>query len=333
MTAEYNIRKNALHLSEQEKRKYIHAVLVLKEKGIYNRYVAWHAAAGRFQTPPVKRPEAGNDPLASTRSHNDHGERTGADNDNIHGSHGDQRNAAHSGPAFLPWHRYFLWLFERDLQSIDPSVTIPYWDWAADSELEDPASSPIWDSDFMGGNGNKRKNNLVDSGPFAAGGWEVLDEEGKPSGGLKRNFRSSEQVANLPTKQDVQNVLKVTPFDAPPWNSESNPSFRNQLEGFVDGPNLHNLVHGWVGGHMGSVPVSPNDPVFFLHHANVDRIWAMWKIRHREEKYLPRRGGPFSHNLNDPMFPWDITPKEMINHRKLGYIYDMERKMVKGDHH
>lgn len=71
MAPEYNIRKNAQHLSEKEKRNYINAVLELKEKGIYDRYVAWHAAAGRVQTPPVKRPIAGNAPTESTRSNND----------------------------------------------------------------------------------------------------------------------------------------------------------------------------------------------------------------------------------------------------------------------
>ena len=36
---------------------------------------------------------------------------------------------------------------------------------------------------------------------------------------------------------------------------------------------MHNLVHRWVGGSMGP-GTSPNDPVFFLHHCNVDRIWV-----------------------------------------------------------
>ncbi|MDM5211176.1 hypothetical protein QUF94_06955 [Peribacillus sp. NJ4] len=71
MAPKYNIRKNAQHLSEKERRKYNNAVLELKEKGIYDRYVAWHATAGRFQTPPVKRPIAGNAPTESTRSHSD----------------------------------------------------------------------------------------------------------------------------------------------------------------------------------------------------------------------------------------------------------------------
>ncbi|WP_257349261.1 tyrosinase family protein [Pseudalkalibacillus decolorationis] len=49
----------------------------------------------------------------------------------------------------------------------------------------------------------------------------------------------------------------------------STESFRNYLEGFINGPQLHNRVHVWIGGDMQFVPTAPNDPVFFLHHANV----------------------------------------------------------------
>ncbi|HEX5306829.1 MAG TPA: tyrosinase family protein [Dyella sp.] len=38
----------------------------------------------------------------------------------------------------------------------------------------------------------------------------------------------------------------------------------------------HNPVHNIIGGAMGSVTVSPRDPIFWLHHANVDRLWAAW---------------------------------------------------------
>ncbi len=294
MNAKYRIRKNVLRLTKTEKRDFVRAVLTLKEKGIYDRYVAWHGAAGNFHTPP------------------------GAD-----------RNAAHMGPAFLPWHREYLLRFERDLQSVIPGVTIPYWEWETDAKLPDPSKSPIWDENFMGGNGNSKKDFVVDTGPFSVGRWTVIDAQGNPSGGLRRNFGGSERAPTLPTEDDVRNALKITPYDTLPWDMTSNQSFRNQLEGFIDGPQLHNRVHGWVGGHMGVVPTAPNDPVFFLHHANVDRIWAIWQALHPKERYQPRKNGPFGQNLRDPMYPWDTAPKDVINHRKLGYVYDVELRKAK----
>lgn len=38
----------------------------------------------------------------------------------------------------------------------------------------------------------------------------------------------------------------------------------------------HGAVHGLIGGDMGFVPTSARDPIFWLHHANVDRLWTAW---------------------------------------------------------
>ncbi len=90
---------------------------------------------------------------------------------------------------------------------------------------------------------------------------------------------------------------------------ESADSFRNKLEGFQDprenaprpGPWMHNRVHVWVGGEMGP-GTSPNDPVFWLNHCNVDRLWERWMQR-RGRVYLPAAGeGPPGQRANDPLF-------------------------------
>jgi hypothetical protein len=70
----------------------------------------------------------------------------------------------------------------------------------------------------------------------------------------------------LPTQNDIDtNVL----------NQSDYVSFTNGLEGY------HNTVHMWVGGNtMPNPRSSPHDPMFWLHHANVDRIWAQWQGTH-----------------------------------------------------
>ena len=89
-------------------------------------------------------------------------------------------------------------------------------------------------------------------------------------------------------------VLGVGQYDAKPWSSESDArfSFRCALEGWgrpadLDDIGGHNLVHVWVGGEWyergalvaGTIAsaASPNDPAFWLIHANVDRVWAQWQ--------------------------------------------------------
>lgn len=73
---------------------------------------------------------------------------------------------------------------------------------------------------------------------------------------------------------------------------------------------------------------SPNDPVFFLHHANMDRLWSAWIALHGPA-YVPETGGPVGYNIDDSMWPYnrigmEITPRMTLDSRTLGYIYDTE---------
>ncbi len=104
-------------------------------------------------------------------------------------------------------------------------------------------------------------------------------------------------------------------------------SFRCNLEGRKPGvlPFLHNGIHSWVGGGWSSVffdrnydeqkivfvgtltalDTSPNDPVFFLHHCNVDRIWALKEDRDGPS-YEPTSGAFEGWNLDDEMYPYTL---------------------------
>lgn len=98
-------------------------------------------------------------------------------------------------------------------------------------------------------------------------------------------------------------------YDKAKWDLEVDNTFRNKLEGFqVTSDNqimrgIHNRVHVLVGGTMGDVSVSANDPIFWLHHANVDRIFEMWLSDHPDlvkDGYIPsgsKRGHPAESHL------------------------------------
>lgn len=294
-------RKNVQALTAAEKANFIQAVKALKANGKYDQYVRWHVEAAMHPTPPDVSPST--------------------------------RNAAHRGPSFLPWHREFLRRFESDLQAEVPGVALPYWDWATDAALPNPGTAPVWADDLMGGNGDSSNGDLVQTGPFAydpadPNTWTIVDEDGNPAGGLQREFGAN--TPTLPTQSDVDNVLDEVPYDTAPWTTASNPSFRNRLEGWINGPQLHNRVHVWVGGSM--LPMtSPNDPVFFLHHCFVDKLWADWQDQNPSEGYLPVTGEPEGHRLNDALYPWSATPADVLNHRDLGYIYDTDPPQVELD--
>ena len=242
-----------------------------------------------------------------------------------------QRNAAHSGPVFLPWHRFMLRQYELNLQRVlsNPEFGLPYWDWAADGNLppDQQVNSPLWTADGIGGSGAP-----VADGPFA---WDESNPqsfriliETDSNGDLRQTNRGLERTLGqeadaLPNKTATAAALAAAPYDGAPWNQNS-PGFRNHVEGWRP-YGMHNVVHVWVGGDM--LPAaSPNDPVFFLNHCNVDRIWEAWMNQHGRV-YLPDQNAPASlkgHRINDQLSSLispPTTPAAVLDSTSQ-YVYD-----------
>jgi tyrosinase len=78
---------------------------------------------------------------------------------------------------------------------------------------------------------------------------------------------------------------------------------------------IHGSIHGWVGGTMSSPATSPADPVFWLHHANLDRLWWVWYNN-------AATGNHQNPVLADPVIhPWTYTEPQTRNIIPLGYNY------------
>lgn len=76
---------------------------------------------------------------------------------------------------------------------------------------------------------------------------------------------------------------------------------------------IHGGVHIWVGGTMSDASVSPCDPVFWLHHANLDRLWWTW--------YNSAAGSHQNPVITGQLMPWTYTEPNTRNIISLGYEY------------
>lgn len=298
------------------------------------------------------------------------------------GNPGD-RNVAHRGPAFLPWHRAMLIWLELHLQRIldDADFGLPYWDWAADGTPTNPGASPapeashLWlnTDDFFGGQGSPIQGGAFAFDPQDANSFRVriaINNNGFlrqiiPGRGLSRIFGDPLEIGGPPTElpqiQDVFDALNVQQephlgvYDCIPFNDDAL-GFRNRLEGFTlstpdyyglscaDGPisalsaeipiGLHNLVHVWVSGDMGPAH-SPNDPIFFLHHCNVDRIWESW-MSIFGRVYVPDMTASqdlLGHRIEDPLVsPFDAnqSPTSISDVLDVANIYSYDHLINPG---
>lgn len=102
----------------------------------------------------------------------------------------------------------------------------------------------------------------------------------------------------LPTSTQIAMVLALR-------------TFTNFVNG-LDGP--HGRVHNWCFGTMSDVSWSPVDPLFWLHHAEIDRIWSIWQAAH------PNQNSSLT-GANRTMDPWTETEVQVRSISALGYSY------------
>uniref|UniRef100_H2ZM84 Tyrosinase n=1 Tax=Ciona savignyi TaxID=51511 RepID=H2ZM84_CIOSA len=252
---------------------------------------------------------------------------------------------AHEGPAFLPWHRYFLLKWEKELRDVvvgDDTFTLPYWDW------RDNTNCDVC-NDAMMGDKDPENATLISSGsPISK--WQIICSKGnayiesgiqctgQPEGPLLRDPGNydPEKISGLPTSQEVENVIKIPDsYDTDSFDVAANQSFRNLVEGFADTTTgdadpsmsyLHNAVHLFMNGTMSEVATSANDPIFLLHHAFVDSIYELWlRQRTLRGNFGSTDGIRLGHRPNDfmvPFFPLVRNREGFANTFQLGYAYD-----------
>lgn len=235
--------------------------------------------------------------IAAFATLNDRGMGRFADFRNAHTSAGDPE--AHQNAGFLPWHRAFLLDLERELQAIDPSVALPYW------RFDRPAPT-LFTRDFMGvPDPATGRVQFSASNPLQF--W-VTDGVA----GIVRRPRFNTQTAGAsglggPVISEAQTFALGTLNGQP----QAYTPFR-RMEG-----NPHGAAHISFQGSIASIPTAAKDPLFFMLHANVDRLWARWQWLNRRfdltrtTTFFPlgSAGGPnttrVGHNANDTMWPWN----------------------------
>jgi tyrosinase len=160
-----------------------------------------------------------------------------------------QSHSGQNSNNFLPWHRLYIYYFERIVRQVcgHPEFTLPYWNYTS----SDPAQRGVMPEQFR-----LPDDPLYGSLYVATRG--SLANSGQPI----QEYQAGDQM-------DITDAMLTTTY-----------STVDNVQGFcraIDS-GIHGRIHVLTGTSkdMGSVPYAGQDPLFFVHHANIDRMWASW---------------------------------------------------------
>jgi tyrosinase len=188
---------------------------------------------------------------------------------------------------FCVWHRWYVYYFEEIIRGVlqNPTFTLPYWNYLSGDvkDLSIPPEFLVQNSPLFRSN----RNPWVNAG-------ERID-------------KNNPGVLNL-------NCFNETIYiDSPDGGIGFCPIIDN---------NPHGQVHGLVGNltNMGRVPTAAGDPIFWLHHCNIDRLWESWnRIPGRNNPAWPNRRFPFADANGKAV---TVLPKDANRVAQLKYQYD-----------
>jgi hypothetical protein len=165
-----------------------------------------------------------------------------------------QATHVHDGPAFVPWHRELCNRFEALLRTVDPAVSLHYWDWTTDPR-NSTGGTNLFTPQFMG----------------SASG---------PAGSPFQNFAITRNVnGGAPGPPGVAADTVILETGNAAAIEDQFQIFRKKLEGEHGSPSQPGAnVHGYIGGTIGLPHSAFEDPFVFLLHSNVDRLFARWQL-------------------------------------------------------
>ncbi|KAI3456297.1 hypothetical protein Pfo_012960 [Paulownia fortunei] len=223
----------------------------------------------------------------------------------------------HNSWLFFPFHRYYLYFFERILGKLidDPTFTMPFWNWDSPGGMRIPS---------------------MYTNPNSALYDRLRDQGHQPPTVIDLNFSGSDPSTSA--DQQMNRNLTVM-YRQMVSNSKTPRLFFGSAYRRGDEPNpgsgsIENIPHGpvhvWTGDrtqpnseNMGNFYSAGRDPIFFAHHSNIDRMWSMWKSL-----------GGRRQDITDPDFLdasflfYDenaqmvrVKVRDCLDHTKLGYVY------------
>nr|BAM15847.1 hypothetical protein [Portulaca oleracea] len=235
------------------------------------------------------------------------------------------RFQVHFSWLFLPFHRAYLYFFERICGKLigDPTFAIPFWNYDHPDGMYMPTiyseggvSNPLY-------NANRNPLHLPPRLVDLGGGDPTKPVEEQ----IKDNIWSMYTQVSRPK---TNKLFMGGKYDA---GDEADTGDQGMLELLP-----HNTVHNWCGNpgngnqDMGNFFSAARDPIFYAHHGNVDRLWSIWNT-------LPNDKGKPRANYDDADFlntyfvffdenkkPVKIYVRDVLDHKKLGYNY-MDRPL------
>jgi polyphenol oxidase len=194
---------------------------------------------------------------------------------------------------FLPWHRAYLFFLERHLANIVTTIfkgdgakfALPYWNWETQRMIPNTKEriAAKKASPFFGY--NLDTDDINDPDPMNLALWDgyrgpTFDKpEMKPENEPGPNWQGHTALTLYFTRPEyIQSLLSKTFEDFAGKAVPQYPAGQGLLE-----MNPHNLIHDWVGSRYGSnrdmgvLRYAALDPIFSLHHANIDRIWSHYQ--------------------------------------------------------
>lgn len=160
-----------------------------------------------------------------------------------------QSHAGQNYNHFFPWHRMFLMFFEDVIRTVTgrSDFTLPYWNYTS----SDPALRGVVPPQFR-----------------------------MPSDPLYSHLYRPDRTTLANTGQPIHKNQPGDQMDISSAMACSSYSNVGTVVGFcrsIDS-GIHGKIHGLVGTarNMGKIPYAARDPLFWIHHSNIDRLWAHW---------------------------------------------------------